>query len=181
MGLIHVTLAGCMWPPSALSRQIAWGWRRNWHALFERHLRGMVPTAAGEILAVHAAARWTPSALGEIGGALRAACGSRSAPGATSDAFANELVPRLCVEFQRTHAGVQFQRDRLPTAQVPDAVRSARRHRPMLQPRAAWGHRRGIPPERARCWPCCPWPPTGGRRQRDPGADGRLPAGPAPG
>ena len=43
---------------------------------------------------------------------------------ATSDAFANELVPRLCVEFQRTCAGVQFSVIALPTAQVPDAVRS---------------------------------------------------------
>ena len=43
---------------------------------------------------------------------------------ATSDAFANELVPRLCVEFQRTYAGVQFSVIALPTAQVPDAVRS---------------------------------------------------------
>ena len=43
---------------------------------------------------------------------------------ATSDAFANELVPRLCVEFQRTYAGVQFSVIALPAAQVPDAVRS---------------------------------------------------------
>ena len=43
---------------------------------------------------------------------------------ATSDAFANELVPRLCVEFQRTHAGIAFSVLTLPTAQVPDAVRS---------------------------------------------------------
>src|SRR6218665_3492935 len=43
---------------------------------------------------------------------------------ATSDAFANDLVPRLCVEFQRTHTGIQFSVISLPTAQVPGAVRS---------------------------------------------------------
>ena len=109
---------------SALSRQIAGLEAQLGTPLFERHPRGMVLTAAGEILAVHARRTLLDAerALGEIGALQGLRAGQVRL--ATSDAFANELVPRLCVEFQRTHAGVQFSVIALPTAQVPDAVRS---------------------------------------------------------
>lgn len=109
---------------SALSRQIAGLEAQLGTALFERHPRGMVLTAAGEILAVHArrASLDAERALGEIGALQGLRAGQVRL--ATSDAFANELVPRLCVAFQRTHAGIQFSVISLPTAQVPDAVRS---------------------------------------------------------
>jgi len=109
---------------SALSRQIAGLEAQLGTPLFDRHPRGMVLTAAGEILAVHArrTALDAERALGEIG-ALQGLRAGRVRL-ATSDAFANELVPRLCVEFQRTHAGIQFSVTSLPTAQVPGAVRS---------------------------------------------------------
>lgn len=108
---------------SALSRQIAGLEAQLGAPLFERHPRGMVLTEAGEILARHArrAQLDAERALGEIG-ALR---GLRTGQVrlATSDAFANELVPRLCAQFQRTHQGIQFSVQVLPTAQVPAAVR----------------------------------------------------------
>lgn len=109
---------------SALSRQIAGLEAQLGTPLFDRHPRGMVLTAAGEILAVHArrTALDAERALGEIG-ALQGLRAGRVRL-ATSDAFANELVPRLCVEFQRLHAGIQFSVTSLPTAQVPGAVRS---------------------------------------------------------
>lgn len=109
---------------SALSRQIAGLEAQLGTPLFERHPRGMVLTAAGEILALHArrSALDAERALGEIGALQGLRAGQVRL--ATSDAFANELVPRLCVEFQRTHAGIQFSVISLPTAQVPDAVRS---------------------------------------------------------
>ena len=109
---------------SALSRQIAGLEAQLGTPLFERHPRGMVLTAAGEILAVHARRTVLDAerALGEIGALQGLRAGQVRL--ATSDAFANELVPRLCVEFQRTYAGVQFSVIALPTAQVPDAVRS---------------------------------------------------------
>lgn len=109
---------------SALSRQIAGLEAQLGTPLFDRRPRGMVLTAAGEILAVHArrTALDAERALGEIG-ALQGLRAGRVRL-ATSDAFANELVPRLCVEFQRTHAGIQFSVTSLPTAQVPGAVRS---------------------------------------------------------
>lgn len=109
---------------SALSRQIAGLEAQMGTPLFDRHPRGMVLTAAGEILAVHARRTLLDAerALGEIGALQGLRAGQVRL--ATSDAFANELVPRLCVEFQRTHAGIQFSVISLPTAQVPDAVRS---------------------------------------------------------
>ena len=109
---------------SALSRQIAGLEAQLGTPLFDRHPRGMVLTAAGEILALHArrSALDAERALGEIGALQGLRAGQVRL--ATSDAFANELVPRLCVEFQRTHAGIQFSVISLPTAQVPDAVRS---------------------------------------------------------
>ena len=109
---------------SALSRQIAGLEAQLGTPLFERHPRGMVLTAAGEILAVHARRTVLDAerALGEIGALQGLRAGQVRL--ATSDAFANELVPRLCVEFQRTYAGVQLSVIALPTAQVPDAVRS---------------------------------------------------------
>ncbi|MDP3228596.1 MAG: LysR family transcriptional regulator [Acidovorax sp.] len=109
---------------SALSRQIAGLEAQLGTPLFDRHPRGMVLTAAGEILAVHARRTVLDAerALGEIGALQGLRAGQVRL--ATSDAFANELVPRLCVEFQRTHAGIQFSVLSMPTGQVPDAVRS---------------------------------------------------------
>jgi DNA-binding transcriptional LysR family regulator len=108
---------------SALSRQIAGLEAQLGAPLFERHPRGMVLTEAGEILARHARRAHLDAerALGEIG-ALR---GLRAGQVrlATSDAFANELVPRLCARFQQAHQGIRFGVQVLPTAEVPGAVR----------------------------------------------------------
>ncbi len=109
---------------SALSRRIADLEAQLGTPLFERHARGMLLTEAGEILARHARRTLLDSdrVLGEID-ALRGLKAGRVRL-ATSDAFANELVPQLCAEFQRTHPGIRFHVQVLPTAQVPAAVRS---------------------------------------------------------
>ena len=108
---------------SALSRQIAALEAQLGVALFERHPRGMVRTAAGDILLAHArrAELDAQRALEDIGALQGLRAGQVRL--ATSDAFANELVPRLCVDFQRQHQGVWFSVTVLPTAQVPDTVR----------------------------------------------------------
>lgn len=108
---------------SALSRQIAALEAQLGVALFERHPRGMVLTAAGDILLAHArrAELDAQRALEDIG-ALQGLRAGRVRL-ATSDAFANELVPRLCVDFQRQHQGVWFEVTVLPTPQVPETVR----------------------------------------------------------
>ncbi len=108
---------------SALSRQIAALEEQLQTRLFERHPRGMVLTEAGDILALHARRSLLDAerALGDIA-ALR---GLRAGQVrlATSDAFANEFIPQLCVQFQRRHAGIRFMVQVLPTDEVPNAVR----------------------------------------------------------
>src|SRR5574343_952151 len=84
---------------SALSRQIAALEAQLGVALFERHPRGMVLTAAGDILLAHArrAELDAQRALEDIGALQGLRAGQVRL--ATPDAFANELVPRLCVDF----------------------------------------------------------------------------------
>jgi len=108
---------------SALSRQIAGLEQRMGTVLFERHPRGMVLTAAGEILARHARnhaldAERTLEDIAALQG-LR----SGQVRIATSDAFASEFLPRLCVQFQRHHQGIRFDVQVWPTPQVPEQVR----------------------------------------------------------
>ena len=109
---------------SALSRQIAGLESQLGTPLFERHPRGMVLTASGEILAAHARRTHLDAerALGEINALQGMHAGQVRL--VTSDAFANELIPRLCVEFQRSYAGIEFSVQSLPTPQVPEAVRA---------------------------------------------------------
>lgn len=109
---------------SALSRQVANLEAQLGTPLFDRHPRGMVLTEAGQVLARHAHHTLLDAerALGEIG-ALRGLRTGRVRL-ATSDAFANELVPELCVQFQRMHQGIRLAIQVLPTPEVPAAVRS---------------------------------------------------------
>lgn len=109
---------------SALSRQIAALEAEMGLALFERHPRGMVLTAAGSILAQHVRRTQLDAerALSEIQALQGIHAGLVRL--ATSDAFANEFIPRLCVEFQHTYSGIEFQVQSLPTVQVAEAVRS---------------------------------------------------------
>ena len=111
---------------SALSRHIAALEAQLGVSLFERHPRGMTLTSAGEILRAHARRVTLDAqrALEDIGALQGLRAGQVRL--ATSDAFANELVPRLCVDFQRQHHGVGFSVAVLPTAQVPEAVRHGR-------------------------------------------------------
>lgn len=108
---------------SALSRQIAGLEALLGTPLFDRHPRGMVLNAAGEILAAHARRMGLDAehALEEIQ-ALRGLRSGRVRI-ATSDAFANEFLPRLFVQFQRQHQGIGFDLQVLPTPAVPQAVR----------------------------------------------------------
>jgi len=109
---------------SAISRQIAALEARLGTPLFERHPRGMVLNAAGEILADHArrAGLDAERALDEI----KALQGLRSGKVriASSDAFASEFLPRLCAAFQREHSGIVFEVTVLPTHEVSGAVRT---------------------------------------------------------
>ena len=110
---------------SAISRQIASLEAQLETPLFERHARGMVPTAAGEILAKHA--RRIGLEAEQAVEAIHALHSLRSGAVriATSDAFANELVPQVCARFQQDYPGVRFQVLVCPTAQVAGKVLAA--------------------------------------------------------
>lgn len=75
--------------------------------LFDRHHRGMVPSAAGEVLAVHAqkAAHEAERAVFEIQG-LKGMRRGRVRLAAT-EGFAMEFIPRLIAGFARSHPGIQ--------------------------------------------------------------------------
>ncbi|WP_119156235.1 LysR family transcriptional regulator [Caldimonas tepidiphila] len=108
---------------SAISRQIAALEEAVGMPLFERHPRGMVLNAAGEILATHArrAQLDAERALGEI----RSLQGLRSGRVrvAATEAFANEFLPSLMAEFRLGHEGIVFELNACPHSTVSNAVR----------------------------------------------------------
>lgn len=76
--------------------------------LFERHRRGMIPSAAGELLAAHAlkASHEAERAVYDIE-ALQGMHRGRVKI-ASSEGFALEFLPRLISEFVKLHPGIQF-------------------------------------------------------------------------
>ncbi|MEO8059419.1 MAG: LysR family transcriptional regulator [Burkholderiales bacterium] len=93
---------------SAVSRAIAQLEDLLGTPLFDRHSRGMLPSAAGEVLAVHAlkSAHDSERVVHDIQalqgmrrGRVRLAC---------SEGFAMEFVPRLTIDFVKQHPGIQF-------------------------------------------------------------------------
>lgn len=108
---------------SAISRQIAGLEQALGTALFERHPRGMVLNAAGEILATHArrASLDAERAIHEI----LALQGQRSGKVriAASEAFANEFLPPLIIAFRAGNEGIVFELNVEPPAQVSVRVR----------------------------------------------------------
>jgi DNA-binding transcriptional LysR family regulator len=110
--------------PSAISRQIAGLETALGVQLFERHARGMVLNAAGELLAAHArrasldAERTVEDILALEG--LR----SGKVHVAATDGFASEFLPALVVEFRRRFEGIFFELSVGTPAGVSDFVRN---------------------------------------------------------
>lgn len=94
---------------SSISRHIAQLEDLLGAPLFDRRPRGMVPSAAGEVLAVHAqkTAHDAERAVFEIQG-LKGMRQGRVKLGVT-EGFAMEFIPRLIADFSREHPGVQFE------------------------------------------------------------------------
>lgn len=94
---------------SAISRHIAQLEYLLGATLFDRHPRGMVPSAAGEVLAVHA--------LKSEHDAERVVHDIQSLQGmqrgrvrlTTNEGFAVEFLPKLVSDFLLLHPGIQFQ------------------------------------------------------------------------
>jgi DNA-binding transcriptional LysR family regulator len=93
---------------SAISRAIAQLEGLLGTSLFDRHARGMIPSAAGEVLAVHAlkSAHDAERVVHDIE-ALQGMRRGRVRIAAT-EGFAMEFMPRLISDFVTQHPGIQF-------------------------------------------------------------------------
>lgn len=109
--------------PSAVSRHIAHLEGELDTLLFERRARGMVPNAAGELLATHAKRAWRDiervadeihALRGLQSGTVRLAC---------TDGFAADFVPNLIADFQRAYGGLRFVLQVTSQGAVPERVR----------------------------------------------------------
>jgi DNA-binding transcriptional LysR family regulator len=108
---------------SAISRQIASLEAALGAPLFERHSRGMVLNAAGEVLAGHARRTQldADAAVEEIRSLRRLRAGRVRI--AATEAFAHDLLPRAIAEFRLAHDGITFELDVRPHAAIPAALR----------------------------------------------------------
>ncbi|WP_197087249.1 MULTISPECIES: LysR family transcriptional regulator [unclassified Bradyrhizobium] len=107
---------------SAVSRQVAALETLLGVPLFERRPRGMVPSAAGELLAAHALrgaleAERVLSDIQALQGPLRGRVRIVSSSG-----FASEFLPRAIATFRVQYPGVQFLLHAVGPTQVSDAV-----------------------------------------------------------
>lgn len=109
--------------PSAVSRQIA----RLEHdldtLLFERRSRGMVPNAAGELLAAHAGRQ--QQEIDRVAAEIGALRGLRTGQVriASAGGFAAEFLPALIGAFQRRYEGILFHLDVFAQGQITRRVR----------------------------------------------------------
>jgi DNA-binding transcriptional LysR family regulator len=109
--------------PSAVSRQVARLEREMDSLLFERHARGMVPNAAGELLAAHAkrAQQDNERVLNDIS-ALR---GLRSGfvRVVSAEGFAFDFIPTLIARFQEKYEGIRFHLEVCGRGDIPRRIR----------------------------------------------------------
>ncbi|MFM2481070.1 LysR family transcriptional regulator [Celerinatantimonas sp. YJH-8] len=109
---------------SAISRQISGLEEQLGTPLFERRPRGMVLSAAGEMLAAYArkVLLETDRVLAEIKDLEGLQQGKVSI--ACTEGFAMEYLPVCIAQFQRQYTQIQFKIDVYPPAHVSDAIRN---------------------------------------------------------
>jgi len=109
--------------PSAVSRHIARLESELDTLLFERRARGMVPNAAGELLAAHAKRAWQD--IERVTDDIQALRGLQTGMVrvASTEGFASEFIPNLIADFQREFAGIRFVLDVRMQAEIPQLVR----------------------------------------------------------
>ncbi len=106
--------------PSAISKQIARLESQLNTQLFERRARGMVPSAAGELLAAYAfrsqlEAERVNNEITELLGMRRGEVRI-----AATEGFSVDFLPRTIIEFRQRNPGISFQ---LEISQAPEIVR----------------------------------------------------------
>ncbi len=109
--------------PSAVSRHVAHLESELDTLLFERRARGMVPNAAGELLAAHAKRAWQD--IERVTDDIQALRGLQTGLVriASTEGFASEFLPNLIAGFQREYTGIRFALNVHMQAEIPQLVR----------------------------------------------------------
>ena len=109
--------------PSAVSRQVARLEHDLGSLLFERHARGMVPNAAGELLATHAkrAQQDNERVIIEISGLRGLRNGFVRV--ASAEGFAFDFIPTLIARFQEKYEGIRFHLDACAQSDIARRIR----------------------------------------------------------
>lgn len=108
---------------SAVSRQIAKLESELDTLLFDRHARGLVPNAAGELLA--AFAKRSQQDIERVTGDIQALRGLRVGRVrlASVEGIAHEFLPTLAASFRQTHEGIHFELDVCSQGEIAGRVR----------------------------------------------------------
>jgi DNA-binding transcriptional LysR family regulator len=109
--------------PSAVSRQIAKLENELDTLLFDRRARGLVPNAAGELLA--AFAKRSQQEIERVTGEIQALRGLRAGRVrlASVEGIAHEFLPILAARFREDHTGIRFDLDVCPQGDVARRIR----------------------------------------------------------
>ncbi|MBT2335695.1 LysR family transcriptional regulator [Variovorax paradoxus] len=109
--------------PSAVSRQVARLERELDTLLFDRHARGMVPNAAGELLAAHA--KRVQQDIERVATDIQGLRGLRSGRVrvASTEGFAFDFLPTLISRFRARHEGIRFHLEVCPPSEIPGRIR----------------------------------------------------------
>lgn len=109
--------------PSAVSRQVARLERELDTLLFDRHARGMVPNAAGELLAAHA--KRTQQDIERVASDIAGLRGLRSGyvRVASTEGFAFDFLPTLISRFRAKYEGIRFHLEVGSPNEIPRRIR----------------------------------------------------------
>ena len=109
--------------PSAVSRQVARLERELDTLLFDRHARGMVPNAAGELLAAHA--KRTQQDIERVASDIAGLRGLRSGHVrvASTEGFAFDFLPTLISRFRAKYEGIRFHLEVGSPNEIPRRIR----------------------------------------------------------
>lgn len=109
--------------PSAVSRQIAKLESELDTLLFDRRARGLVPNAAGELLA--AFAKRSQQDIERVTDDIQALRGLRVGRVrlASVEGIAHEFLPNLAASFRESHGGIQFELDVCPQGDIARRIR----------------------------------------------------------
>lgn len=109
--------------PSAVSRQIAKLESELDTLLFDRRARGLVPNAAGELLAAHA--KRAQQDIERVTGDIQALRGLRVGQVrlASVEGLAHDFIPTLAASFREKYGGIRFDVDVCPQGDIAKRIR----------------------------------------------------------